>query len=208
MNVHRIRDLALPPIGLPPRSEADREFAQEERRAGRFNLFQRMMLRWSELHPYNPVHVVRVPRALDPQRLRNCIAERLGSAGLTGLTVDRARWRFHFEGGAEPVDLSVGPAGEDAIGALSRAIEHEFNLPFAPAEHVRPFRFRALHDGDAFLLALTYDHFVAGGDAVARLLTGIARAYCGHATTPSVVVGACCCGIRAGPCVPWPVCPR
>ena len=35
-----------------------------------FNFFQRMMLRWRELHPYNPVHVVRVPVALDAERLR------------------------------------------------------------------------------------------------------------------------------------------
>ena len=30
---------------------------------GRLNLFQTAMLRWRELHPYNAVHVVRVPQA-------------------------------------------------------------------------------------------------------------------------------------------------
>ena len=44
---------------------------------GRFNLFQRMMLRWRELHPYNPVHVVHVPQALDAGRLGACISERV-----------------------------------------------------------------------------------------------------------------------------------
>ena len=36
--------------------------------AGRFNFFQRMMLRWRELHPYSPVHVLRVPVPLDDLR--------------------------------------------------------------------------------------------------------------------------------------------
>ena len=30
-----------------------------------------MMLRWRDMHPYNPVHVVRVPGALEPERLRD-----------------------------------------------------------------------------------------------------------------------------------------
>ena len=49
---------------------------------GRFNLFQRMMLRWRELHPYNPVHVVHVPQALDAGRLGACIRERVEALGL------------------------------------------------------------------------------------------------------------------------------
>ena len=71
----------------------------------RFNFFQRMMLRWRDLHPYNPVHVVRVPVALDAERLRAGIAERLESLGLTGLAVDRAHWRYRYEGGPAAVEL-------------------------------------------------------------------------------------------------------
>jgi hypothetical protein len=44
---------------------------------GRLNLFQRMMLRWRELHPYNPVHAVRVPAALERARLQACIDDHL-----------------------------------------------------------------------------------------------------------------------------------
>jgi hypothetical protein len=61
--------------------------------------------------------------------------------------------------------------------ALSRAIELEFNRPFDAAASENPFRFFVIDGGGSFHLALAYDHFVASGDSVARLLTGIALAY-------------------------------
>lgn len=144
---------------------------------GRLNLFQRMMLRWRSLHPYNPVHIVRVPAALDAQRLRAVVAARLEALGLTGLEVDAARGRFRYAGGPAEVDLSVQPAAEDAAQALQRLIEGEFNRPFEGGAHEQPWRFVAVDASDSFHLTLTYDHFVAGGDAIARLLTDIALVY-------------------------------
>ena len=108
---------------------------------GRLNLFQRMMLRWRSLHPYNPVHIVRVPAALDTQRLREVVAARLEALGLTGLEVDAARGRFHYAGGHSAVDLSVQPAADDATQALQRLIEREFNRPFDGGAHEQPWRF-------------------------------------------------------------------
>jgi hypothetical protein len=181
MNLYRLRGF-VPTADAPPatRRRPDAVDAAPGGSDGRLNLFQRMMLRWSELHPYNPVHVVRIPRPLDPERLRGCIGGRLRSAGLTGLVVDRKRWRFCYTGGPEAVDLTVASAGSDPDAMLANAIEHEFILPFASTGRVRPFRFLALDEGDVFVLALTYDHFVASGDAIARLLTGIADRYCGR----------------------------
>ncbi len=143
----------------------------------RLNLFQRMMLRWRELHPYNPVHVVRVPDRLDPDRLRDTIAARLGSLGLTGLSVDEHRWRFNCGGGLPSVDLAVVAAGSDPQATLSRLIEGEFNRPFPTAQPAQPFRFMVVDAGESFQLLLVYDHYVASGDSIARLLTGIACAY-------------------------------
>lgn len=147
---------------------------------GRFNLFQRMMLRWSELHPYNPVHVIQIRQPLDAQRLRERIGDQLEAAGLTGLKIDRRHRRFRYEGGPAIVDLLVSTGG-DASATLSRAIETEFNAPFASTSPVQPFRFRVVDAEGCFHLALVYDHFVAGGLSVARLLTAIARDYVGRA---------------------------
>ncbi len=145
--------------------------------AGRLNLFQRMMLRWRELHPYNPVHVIRIAAPLDPARLRACIGRHLEAAGLTGLTVDLKRWRFRYGGGPADVALSVRAAAGDALGVLAVEIEREFNEPFPAASKTTPFRFVAVDGGGAFHLALAYDHFVAGGDSIALLLDGIAERY-------------------------------
>jgi hypothetical protein len=61
---------------------------------GRLNLFQATMLRWRELHPYNAVHVVRVPAPLEAGRLAATIAAELESGGLTGFDLDANRRRF------------------------------------------------------------------------------------------------------------------
>ena len=146
---------------------------------GRLNLFQRMMLRWRELHPYNPVHVIRITAPLDVVRLRECINAHLEGAGLTGLTVDLRRWRFRYAGGPAEVALSVRAADGDALGVLAAEIEREFNEPFPVAAKATPFRFVAVDAGAAFHLALAYDHFVAGGDSIALLLEEIAEGYAG-----------------------------
>jgi hypothetical protein len=148
---------------------------------GRLNLFQRMMLRWRELHPYNPVHVVRIPAPLDRQRLQACIERHLESLGLTGLVVDLQRWRFRFDGGPANVDLSVRAAAGDPMGVLAAEIEREFNTRFPAAAAGTPFRFVAVDAGSEFHLALAYDHFVAGGDSIALLLRELAERYTGGA---------------------------
>ncbi len=98
----------------------------------------------------------------------------LEALGLTGLVVDTTRWRFRYEGGPAQVELAVHAAGGTPLAELSRAIEREFNRPFSAAAQENPFRFLVIDEGAAFYLALAYDHFVAGGDSIARLLTGIA----------------------------------
>ena len=94
------------------------------------------------------------------------------------------RWRFRYEGGPATVELAVTAAGGDALAELSRTIEREFDRPFAPGRHENPFRFVAIDEGDAFQLALAYDHYVASGDSIARLLSGMACTYLGAGERP------------------------
>lgn len=142
----------------------------------RFNFFQRMMLRWRELHPYNPVHVLQLPVPLQPERLRAQIAALLEAQGLSGLHVDRRRWRYGYAGGPAQVELRVVDGGDDADAVLARVIEEEFNRPFVAGPREQPWRFVAVDAHGSYRLALAYDHYVAGGEAVARLLTRLARA--------------------------------
>lgn len=156
------------------------------RQGHRLNVFQRMMLRWRELHPYNPVHVVRIAAALDLPRLRVEVATRLEATGLTGLEIDPGQRHFAWRGGPADVVLEQLPPSAMPAEALRSAIEQAFNRPFDAAARRNPFRFFVIDEGDGFRLGLAYDHFVAGGDAVARLLTDIALIYLGAAAPPAV----------------------
>ena len=73
---------------------------------GKLNLFQAAMIRWREMHPYNAVHVVHVPRPLDAPRLEAGIRRRLEELGLTGLGLDRRRLRYEWSGGASAATRS------------------------------------------------------------------------------------------------------
>ncbi len=151
----------------------------------RLNLFQRMMLRWRSLHPYNAVHVVRIPAPLDLPRLRASIAAQLEARALTGLWLDPKGRRCRFDGGpAQPQIELLG--GENVPSpALAAAIEEELNRPFAASGPIDPFRFRVARTGSSFQLLLAYDHFIASGDSIAGLLTDIALCYLDGGARPA-----------------------
>jgi hypothetical protein len=149
---------------------------------GRLNLFQRMMLRWRDLHPYSGVHVVRVRAALAERRLAGEIARRLEGRGLTGLELDPKRRWFSYRGGPADVALAVLPATPDPVGQVCGEVERQLNLAFPRAPVANPFRFFAVAAGDSFYLGLAYDHFIASGDSIALLVKEIADGYAGEAS--------------------------
>jgi hypothetical protein len=147
---------------------------------GRLNLFQAAMLRWRELHPYSAVHVLRIDRAFDATRLASVIGRELTTLGLTGLTLDAARARYEYTGGAVTPTIAVHAGGTDPAAALQRDIERELNKPFAHDGRLDPFRFFAIDAGPWFYLGLTYDHFIAAGDSIVALQQRIFAGYCGN----------------------------
>ncbi|MET0682060.1 MAG: hypothetical protein ABWZ29_01815 [Casimicrobiaceae bacterium] len=149
---------------------------------GRLNLFQRMMLRWRDIHPYNAVHVVLIPRPFGEVPVAERIGRVLEAHGLTGLVLDRRHRRFDYEGGPAEVVLEVQPGGVDPLGVVCREIERQLNLPFPQAPRANPFRFFAVTGAHSFHLGLAYDHFIAGGESIALLLNSIAEACAGTAS--------------------------
>ena len=144
---------------------------------GRLNLFQSSMLRWRELHPYCASHVVAVDAPLDESRLRSTIASVLQECGLTGLILDADRRQFTWQDGSPTVDLHVLDGGAAPFERAAKEIETSINVPFPRGGRFDPFRFFAVRDGGRFLVGLTYDHFIAGGDSIAVLLTDLADRY-------------------------------
>ncbi len=162
----------------PPRTRASGRRAASH---GRLNLFQRMMLRWRTLHPYNPVHVVRIPSALDLSRLRAVIAAQLASRGLSNLRVDPGGRQLRFDTEPSELQFEQVPGEHVSTAELAAVIERELNRPFAASGRFNPLRFCVAQSGASFQLVLVYDHFVASGDSVASLLTDVALAYLGAA---------------------------
>jgi hypothetical protein len=148
---------------------------------GRLNLFQRMMLRWSELHPYAGVHVVQVRQPPGEPPLAGLIARQLEISGLTGLVLDPKRRWFRYTGGPAEVELRVLPGMQDPVAVVCAEVESQLNMPFAHQPHANPFRFFAVSAGDSFYLGLAYDHFIASGDSIVLLLKGIADGLSGRA---------------------------
>lgn len=145
---------------------------------GRLNLFQAAMLRWRDMHPYNAVHVVTLPVALDAARIETSIRRQLEALGLTGLVLDCRRASYEWTGGAAAAPLAVLPGGADPAARVHEEMERELNRAFAPDGRIDPFRFFAVDAGTAFHLGIAYDHFVAGGDSIVRLLQRVVEDYC------------------------------
>jgi NRPS condensation-like uncharacterized protein len=169
--------------GAPPRKSDAQGPARRQRigpRArlrGKLNLFQSMVLRWRELHPYVAVHMVGVAHPLEPARLREHIAARLEAAGLARIELDGARKRFEFRPGPATIELTVLPGADDPATVARAEVERQLNGAFPREGIFTPFRFFAVDAGSRFDLGLAYDHFIAGGDSIAILLERLVRGY-------------------------------
>jgi hypothetical protein len=147
----------------------------------RVNLFQAAMARWRTLYPYNAVHALRMPQALDAGRLEADIRQHLQACGLTGVELDAAGQRYEWTDGPSRAVLRVIAGKDDAIAVLHAEMERELNGPFAANGRGDPFRFFAVDAAGSFFLGLAYDHYVASGDSIVALLRGIAGRYLGSA---------------------------
>jgi hypothetical protein len=154
---------------------------------GRANSFQKTMLQWDEMHPYNAVHVVRIPGILDMAQLRRCLNTTLESRGLTNLRLNLAAHRYEYDGGPTDWDVKVIADGDEPLGLLQAEIEQQLNTPFRTGKRFQPFRFFAVPGSNTFLLGLSYFHPVADAESIVLLLRDLVRAYAqkGATETPT-----------------------
>jgi len=134
------------------------------------------MLQWNELHPYNAVHVVRIPAAFDPKRLARAVNGTLAILGLTGLTLDRAHGTYEYRGGPVTCEIKTLDPGDGPHGVYDE-IERQLNTPFIQGWSFNPFRFFAVPGTDGFSLGLVYFHALADAEAIVRLLRDLVKAY-------------------------------
>jgi NRPS condensation-like uncharacterized protein len=135
------------------------------------------MIEWTDMHPYNAIHVVRIPEVLDPKRLSNIVKGAMRSKGLTRVTLNRKKGTFHYDGDSALCEIRTIPAEEGAGPALGAEIEQQLNTGFVQNEPFNPFRFFVVPEGDGFFLGLAYFHAVADAESVVLLLKDMVDAY-------------------------------
>lgn len=143
----------------------------------RLNTFQRTMLHWNDLHPYNAVHVVRIPQPLDTARLTQAVNGTLESLKLTNLTLNRTRDTYHYQGGPTRIEIKSVPAGTNAQAALAAEIADQLNRGFTCAGTFNPFRCFVVPEAATFFLGVAYVHAVADAESLVHLLKRIVAAY-------------------------------
>src|SRR3989338_3601315 len=92
---------------------------------GKLGTFQKTMLHWRELHPYNASHTVRISGPLDRGRLEDAIRSTLTQYGLTGLVLDKRRRRYRYEGGPSSAAVTLIEGAGNPLRALSAEIENQ-----------------------------------------------------------------------------------
>jgi hypothetical protein len=145
--------------------------------SGRLNAFQRLMLQWSELHPYNAAHVYRIARPLDSFALVEAVRETYLAAGLGIVELDADGLSYqHRTDHLPPLEVVEGGANPDV--SLAEHVTRELNRPFERPQS-RPWRFSAVDAGpDAHYIVVTYDHWVADSTAARLVLRHVLDRYC------------------------------
>src|SRR5262245_46350320 len=144
---------------------------------GRLNSFQKTMLQWNEMHPYNAVHVVQVPGVLNSQQLELSINATLERRGLSNLGLDREKNTYSYGGGPVNSQVKIIANQEDPTPALHAEIEQQLNTPFDHTRLFSPFRFFAAPATASFFLGLVYFHAMADAESVLLLLRDFLRVY-------------------------------
>lgn len=138
------------------------------------------MLQWNEMHPYNAVHVVRVPQPLNSSRLSHIIDSEMEQLCLTGLSIDEQRGVFEYLGGPVRNDLKRVERGSNICAVIGREMEAQLNTPFEDPGMMNPFRFFVILEESAFYLGLVYFHVVAGAESIVLLLRHLVSQYLGQ----------------------------
>src|SRR5262245_25729206 len=87
--------------------------------SGKLNSLQTAMLHWNDMHPYNAIHVVRLPAILEIDRLRAVVNGTLEMLGLTGLTLDRNAGTYRYHGGAAICEIKTLESQADPLASIA-----------------------------------------------------------------------------------------
>src|SRR4051812_43447298 len=131
------------------------------------NLFQRLVLQWDKLHPYNAAQILKVAGPADADALVAAWQATLNGLGLGRVHVTDGRSLQHQ---ALNGQLQRYPVHRLAPGSsLTAFISEQLNRPFA-APHEPPFRPFIVDEGDHHYAGIVYHHWVADSVSIRMLL--------------------------------------
>ena len=148
--------------------------------------FQKTVLQWNDLHPYNAIHVVHLRATLDPDHLRRTINTVIERYGLGRMELHRDRGCLVYAGGPGDCELHVLPLGADPASLLATEIETQLNTAFPLPGPTSPFRFFAVPQRDSFDLGIVYFHAIADAESVVYLARDIVET--GYPSGPAASV--------------------
>lgn len=155
------------------------------------NSFQRVMLQWSDVYPYNACHLYCLSGAGDPQRFREAAQRMLAAAGW-GRAIIEAGGRYASFGPCDEVEVREVVGASAAKVDLDREITVELNRPFDRPECC-PIRFVFVADGAApcHWIVATYDHWTADSVTMRLLMRRIVGEYLGEPCEDSRPLPVC-----------------
>ena len=131
-----------------------------------FNIFQRLVRQWDQLHPYNAAQAVKVSGAPDIAELARQWHQALDCLGIGCVRVN-GRGYYHECMNGQASTHSVGRLPEGTT--LSQHISAELNRPFDHHDPV-PFRPFVIQENGAYWMGLVYQHWVADSASIRMLL--------------------------------------
>jgi hypothetical protein len=137
-----------------------------ESRPARFNVFQRLVRQWDQLHPYNGAQIIKIRGQADLPGSRSAWIESLESLNLGALCVSENSYHYRLLNG-EAIHHGVVrcPDGTE----LDQWISGELNRPFDTSGGV-PFRPFILQQAGHFWMGICYQHWVADSASIRMLM--------------------------------------
>jgi hypothetical protein len=143
---------------------------------GQLNAFQKVMLQWSGLHPYNAIHVYEIAGPLRGEDLTESVDATLQFHGLGAAYLSADGQSFRHAAGNQ-AEVEVVACGDNPEDDLNEYCRRALNRPFErPTSH--PFRFAGIASGpQSHYVILAYDHWVADSHAARLILQSVLSDY-------------------------------
>ena len=148
---------------------------------GRLNAFQRVMLQWSELHPYNAAHTYWLSGPLCLQSLQQAIRDAFDHNGLGVAEIDPDGVWYRHEADDESqmpeIELVAGddPPEDRLVSHLTRELNRPFERP-----RCCPFRFSVVDASPgSHYVSLVYDHWAADSVGARLIMRHVLGRYLG-----------------------------